>query len=119
MLIFDIFVGCKFTNATFEETNDFHICEKIRRTEMEHKQAQITWGIIGISVIGFLVFFIGCLYCIHRHNVRQMRTKSKLNNHNVKVIPAKSLEANESSESSNVNTDTINPEKLLIKRSDV
>jgi cbb3-type cytochrome oxidase subunit 3 len=87
---------------------------------MEHKQAQITWGIIGIGVVGFLIFFIGCLYCIHRHNVRKMRTKSKLNNSNVKVIPAKQLEANEITDNSITNSDSTNPEKLLIgKRSEV
>lgn len=89
---------------------------------MEHKQAQMTWGIIAGGVVGFLFFFIGCLYCIHRHNVRKMRKRTKLNNQTVKVIPAKQLEANEiesSENNSNINIESTNPENLLIKKSNV
>lgn len=107
-------------NATLAETNDFYICQKIRKAVMENKQAQMTWGLIAIGVIGFMIFFIGCLYCIHRHNVRKMRKRTKLNNQTVKVIPAKQLEANESSDTnSNSNVESTSPEKLLIKKSNV
>lgn len=107
-------------NSTLVETNDYYICQKIRRTVMENKQAQMTWGIIAAGVVGFLIFFIGCLYCIHRHNVRKMRRRMKLNNKSVKVIPAKQLEANETSDSnSNNNVDSTSPEKLLIKKENI
>lgn len=107
-------------NSTLVETNDYYICQKIVRIAMENKQAQMTWGIIAAGVVGFLIFFIGCLYCIHRHNVRKMRRRMKLNNKNVKVIPAKQLEANETSDNnSNSNVDSTSPEKLLIKKENI
>lgn len=107
---------CKFdVNVTFAETQDYQTCLNIRREVIAHQKAQLTWGIIAISVVGFLVFFIGCLYCLHRRNVRQMNRKAKINNQNVKTIKAPQLEPAEPLEES-VST---NPEKLLIKRSDV
>lgn len=90
----------------------------MRRAVIEHQTAQLTWGIIAIGVVGFLVFFIGCLYCLHRRNVRQMSRKAKINNTNVKVIKAPpSLEpANSYPIDEPV---SVNPEKSLLKRSDV
>lgn len=84
----------------------------IRKEIVEHKEAQVTWGIIAISVAGFLIVFIGCLYCVHRRNVSQMRRKIKINNQNVKTINAQGFDAAEPDE-------PVHPEKLLIKRSDV
>ncbi|CRL03552.1 CLUMA_CG016392, isoform A [Clunio marinus] len=106
---------CKFdVNVTFAETKDYQECLSIRREVIEHKKAQLTWGIIAGGVVGFLVFFISCLYCLHRRNVRQMNRKSKkLNNQHMKV--AKKVEVAEAAEE-NINT---SPEKLLIKRSEV
>lgn len=104
---------CKFdVNVTFAETNDYHVCMNIRREVIEHKQAQITWGIIAVGVLAFLVFFIGCLYCLHRRNVRQMNRKAKINNQNVKTVKVQQLDPADEPVSSS-------PEKLLIKRSDV
>ena len=100
---------------TFVETKDYEICMNIRKTVKEHKKAQLTWGIIGLSVIAFLVIFIGCLYCLHRRNVRQISRRAKLNNPNVKTINVvKQLDAAEPTDSVHAS-----PEKLLIKRSDV
>ena len=99
-------------NVTFAETNEFTICMAIRKEIVEHKEAQVTWGIVAISVSGFLIVFIGCLYCVHRRNVSQMRRKAKVNNQNVKTINAQSFDVAEPDE-------TVHPEKLLIKRSDV
>lgn len=87
----------------------------IRRAVIEHKQAQLTWGIIAGGVVGFLVFFIGCLYCLHRRNVRQMNRKAKVNNQNVKTVKAKQMDPAEPSDEPVSNS----PQKLLIKRSDV
>lgn len=87
----------------------------MRRAVIEHKQAQLTWGIIAGGVVAFFVFFIGCLYCLHRRNVRQMRRKAKINNQNVKTINAKQLDPAEPIDEP-INT---SPQKLLIKRSDV
>lgn len=98
---------------TFIETSDFHNCLAIRKSVVEHKKAQLTWGIIACSVFGFLVIFIGCLYCMHRSNVRQMRRKVKINNQNVRTIKTEQFDAAEPSD------EPVHPEKLLIKRSDV
>ena len=87
----------------------------IRRQVIEHESAQITWSIIGFSVLGFLIIFIGCLYCIHRRNVNQMRKKVMINNPTIKP---KMTAANNSDPVSDEST-TGSPEKLLIKRSDV
>lgn len=99
-------------NVTFVETADYFNCIAIRKAIVEHQTAQITWGIIAIGVIGFLVIFIGCLWCLHRRNVRQMTRKAKINNQNVKTIKAQQFDPAEPS-------DEPVPEKLLIKRSDV
>ena len=88
----------------------------IRRQVIEHETAQITWSIIGLSVLGFLIIFIGCLYCIHRRNVNQMRKKAKINNPTVKPKMATAASSDPVSDES---TGTASPEKLLIKRSDV
>lgn len=126
---------CKFdVNTTFAETSDYGTCMGIRRAVIEHKQAQVTWGIIsGIpesslqnsmvywillivgGVVGFLVLFIGCLYCLHRRNVHQMSRRVKINNQNVKTIKAQQMDPVEPSEEPVSGS----PQKLLIKRSDV
>jgi len=87
----------------------------IRRQVIEHEKAQLTWSIIGLSVLGFLIIFIGCLYCIHRRNVNQMRKKAKINN---PAVTPKMTAANYSEPVSDEST-TGSPEKLLIKRSNV
>jgi hypothetical protein len=98
-------------NFNTTETTDYELCLTIRKQVIEHEQAQMTWGIIGVAVFGFLFFFISCLYCIHRRNVRQMRRKS-INNTAVKPkIVVNSTEPEEAQ--------TISPEKLLIKKSNV
>ncbi|KAG5679509.1 hypothetical protein PVAND_009072 [Polypedilum vanderplanki] len=97
-------------NFTKIETSDYELCLSIRKQVIEHENAQLTWGIIGIAVFGFLFFFISCLYCIHRRNVRQMRRKT-LNNVNAKPkIVVKSSDAEESQTS---------PDKLLINKTNV
>lgn len=108
---------CKIDpNTTFVETEEFHQCMSIRREVIEHKKAQLTWGIIAGGVIAFLVVFIGCLWCIHRRNVRQMSRKSiKINNQNVKAVKVQQLDPTELPDESVSSS----PEKLLIKRSDV
>jgi len=108
---------CRFDrNATFTETDDYETCLSIRKAVIENKAAQMTWAVVGLGVLGFLVFFIGCLYCIHRRNVRQMNRKAKINNQNVKpMAKAKQLDPAELTDE-HVNS---SPEKLLIKRSDV
>ncbi|XP_070499318.1 peroxidasin homolog pxn-1-like [Chironomus tepperi] len=106
---------CRFENSTFTETDDYEKCMSIRRQVLEHETAQVTWSIIGLSVLGFLIIFIGCLYCIHRRNVNQMRKKAKINNPAVKP---KMTAANNNDPASDEST-TGSPEKLLIKRSDV
>lgn len=98
---------------TFVETSDYYQCMAIRKAVVEHKKAQLTWGIIAFGVSSFLVIFIGCLFCLHRRNVRQMNRKSKINNQNVKTVKAHQFDAAEPVD------ETVHPEKLLIKRSDV
>lgn len=113
MISNSVILECKFdANVTFTETKDYHTCMSIRRTVIEHQQAQLTWGIIAIGVLAFLIIFIGCLYCLHRRNVRQMNRK-KINNQNIKTIKAPQTDP--------VVDEPVNssPEKLLIKRSDV
>lgn len=110
-------VECKIDpNVTLAESPDFYECMSIRRAVIEDKQAKITWTVVALAVVAFLVFFIGCLYCLHRRNVRQMHSRAKINNPNVSVIHAKpNLEPAEAAD------DQVgNPQKLLItKRSDV
>jgi uncharacterized protein YneF (UPF0154 family) len=109
------FLECKKIdkNVTFAETNDYTMCMSIRRAVVQHKKAQFTWGVIAGSVVGFLVIFIGCLYCLHRRNVHQMRKNAKINNQNVKTVKVQQFDPAEPTE------EHVHPEKLLIKRSDV
>lgn len=112
----EFLLECKIDpNTTFVETNDYHTCMSIRREVIEHQKAQLTWGIIGGGVASFLIIFIGCLYCLHRRNVRQMNRKSKINNQNVKTMKVQQLDPAELADEVVTNS----PEKLLIKRSDV
>jgi len=106
---------CRFDNSSFIETDDYEKCMSIRREVIEHETAKVTWSIIGFSVLGFLIIFIGCLYCIHRRNVNQMRKKIMINNASVKP------KMTEASNRDPVSDESItgSPEKLLIKRSDV
>lgn len=98
-------------NTTLIETADYEKCLSIRKQVIEHEQAQMTWGIIGIAVFGFLFFFISCLYCIHRRNVRQMRRKSVNNTATKPKIVVQSTEA--------VETPSNSPDKLLINKTNV
>lgn len=76
------------------------------------KEAKVTWGIVALSVLAFMILFIGILYCIHRRNVKQMRSRAKINNTQAVI---KVVENSPNSDESTQNS----PEKLLIKKSDV
>jgi hypothetical protein len=84
----------------------------ISRQVIADKEAKITWAWVGLGVLAFMILFIGILYCIHRRNVKQMRSRAKINNTNAVI---KVLENHPNSDDSTQNS----PEKLLIKKSDV
>lgn len=111
-----IFLECQhgYSPVSLNETADYQTCMNITRQVMANNEAKITWGIVGVSVLSFMIVFIGCLYCIHRRNVMQMqkRAKNGVNGRGVINVVNMKNEANNAD-------DSTTPEKLLIKRSDV
>lgn len=87
----------------------------ITRQTIANEEAKFTWGIVGLSVLAFMIIFIGCLYCIHRRNVRQMQRRLKMAANGRGVI--KVVHNNHQPNSDEV---TNSPDKLLIiKKSEV
>lgn len=95
------------------ETDEYSTCMAITKRVIANEEAKMTWGIVGLSVLLFMIIFIGCLYCIHRRNVRQMQKRAKMTTKGRGVI--KVVQSNPNSNESTNNS----PEKLLIKSADV
>ena len=85
----------------------------ITRRVIANEEAKFTWGIVGLSVLSFMIIFIGCLYCIHRRNVRQMQRRAKMATNGRGVIQVVHNNHPNSDELTN------SPDKLLIKKSEV
>lgn len=106
------FLECQRSPSAFNETQDYQTCINITRQVIADKEAKLTWGVIGLSVLAFMTFFIGILYCIHRSNVKQMRNRMKINNsHAIISVTQSTPNTDDTAQNS--------PEKLLIKKSNI